>query len=93
MKAKGVISGELEWKSSRGFFYWRIRRRQAEDKVKDRLIEASGGDMSYAEACERVAKMITCSDGSGGRNNDKEVFSWIEGHGDDIGFAPFPPAV
>merc|ERR1711988_1978167 len=33
MKAKGVISEELEWRSSRNFFFWRIKRRQAEDSI------------------------------------------------------------
>ena len=34
MKAKGCITDELTWRTSRTFFFWRIRRRQAEDGLQ-----------------------------------------------------------
>lgn len=77
MKAKGVITDELDWKTSRGYFYWRIRRRQGEDQIKDAMIEASGGEMSFDEACERVGRLIA-------GESDKEVVAWIEGHAPDV---------
>lgn len=33
MKAKGVVRDILEWKSSREYFYWRVKRRLAENEV------------------------------------------------------------
>jgi acetyl-CoA carboxylase/biotin carboxylase 1 len=54
MKAKGCISEVLEWKSSRLYFYWRIRRRQAEDSLKDKIVEASGGTITVAQAADKV---------------------------------------
>jgi len=54
MKAKGCISDILDWKTSRRFFYWRIRRRQLEDGLKDRLVAASRGNLSHSEASSKV---------------------------------------
>ncbi|KAK6168611.1 hypothetical protein SNE40_019808 [Patella caerulea] len=37
MEEKGVISNVLDWKTSREFFYWRMRRRLLENQVKHRM--------------------------------------------------------
>jgi acetyl-CoA carboxylase/biotin carboxylase 1 len=55
MKAKGCISDVLEWKSSRKFFYWRIRRRQLVDGLKDQLAEASVETLTSAEITAKVS--------------------------------------
>jgi hypothetical protein len=57
MKAKGCISAVLEWPTAREFFYWRIRRRQAEDPLKDRLVAASNGALTLDTAAERVSTL------------------------------------
>merc|ERR1719235_1461153 len=67
MKAKNCIRDELQWKSSRSFFYWRIRRRISEDAFKDRLIEASGGSMPLEEVNAKVKATL------GGDLDDKEA--------------------
>lgn len=59
MKAKGCISEVLDWPTSREFFYWRIRRRQAEDPLKDRLVQASNGALDLDLAAARVS-LSTC---------------------------------
>ncbi|XP_043910511.1 acetyl-CoA carboxylase 1 isoform X2 [Protopterus annectens] len=41
MQEKGVITDVLEWKSSRTFFYWRLRRLLLEDTVKRKIHEAN----------------------------------------------------
>ena len=56
MKAKGCISEVLEWPTAREFFYWRIRRRQAEDPLKDLLVSASNGALTLDTAAERVSE-------------------------------------
>lgn len=43
MEAQGVIRKGLEWRSSRAFFYWRIRRRLAEQALVRRLRAADPG--------------------------------------------------
>ena len=58
MKAKGCITEVLEWRSAREYFYWRIRKRQAEDAVKDRLVAASLGYLTPAEAATRVRRLL-----------------------------------
>ncbi|KEI40541.1 uncharacterized protein L969DRAFT_22502 [Mixia osmundae IAM 14324] len=40
MKAKGTIREELEWQNSRRFFYWRLRRRLAEESFLLQLARA-----------------------------------------------------
>merc|ERR1719164_93145 len=57
MKAKGVISEELEWKSSRNFFFWRIKRRLAEDSIIEKMVAATDGAMDYKDAKARVQSM------------------------------------
>ena len=59
MKAKGCISEVLDWPTSREFFYWRIRRRQAEDPLKDRLVQASNGALDLDLAAARVSLSVS----------------------------------
>lgn len=49
MKAKGVIRDVVTWKRSRSYFFWRAKRRIAEDSLvrafQVRLtVQAAGGD-------------------------------------------------
>jgi acetyl-CoA carboxylase / biotin carboxylase 1 len=41
MEAVGVIRKQVEWKSSRTFFYWRLRRKLAEFDLRKKIIEAA----------------------------------------------------
>jgi acetyl-CoA carboxylase/biotin carboxylase 1 len=41
MKAVGVIEKEVEWETSRSFFYWRLRRKLAEFDLRKQLIDAA----------------------------------------------------
>merc|ERR1739838_523378 len=41
MQAVGVIRQQVEWKSSRSFFYWRLRRKLAEFDLRKKIIDAS----------------------------------------------------
>jgi len=41
MKAVGVIEKEVEWKESRSFFFWRLRRKLAEFDLRKKMQEAS----------------------------------------------------
>jgi acetyl-CoA carboxylase/biotin carboxylase 1 len=76
MKAKNCIRDELQWKSSRSFFYWRIRRRISEDAFKDRLIQASGGAMPLSEANEKVLATL------GSEMDDQAAAAWYESNAD-----------
>ena len=70
MKAKGCITEVLEWKTARGYFYWRIKRRLAEDSIKERLIAASNGLLTSAQAAEKVASVCP-------ENSDKGMATWV----------------
>ena len=37
MKAKGVVRDIIDWKSSRQYFYWRVKRRLAEKEIRKML--------------------------------------------------------
>lgn len=41
MKAVGVIRQQVDWTSSRTFFYWRLRRKLAEFDLRKQIIEAA----------------------------------------------------
>jgi acetyl-CoA carboxylase/biotin carboxylase 1 len=41
MQEKGCINDILQWKSSRRFFYWRLRRLLLEDEVKHKIHEVN----------------------------------------------------
>jgi acetyl-CoA carboxylase/biotin carboxylase 1 len=58
MKAKGAIRAVLEWKTARKFFYWRIRRRVAEDRLRKRLRNANP-DMSRLEISKLILSWIS----------------------------------
>lgn len=41
MKAKGTIRESLDWTNARRYFYWRVRRRLAEEYIRRRMVEAN----------------------------------------------------
>ena len=49
MKAKGVIRDVVPWASSREYFYWRLRRRLAQDKLVKEL-KAADADLDHGAA-------------------------------------------
>ena len=59
MKAKGCITDVLEWRSARGYFYWRIRRRQLEDQLKEQLVNDSAGTLTLQQATAKVCFPLT----------------------------------
>ena len=55
MKAKGVVRDVLDWKSSRSYMYWRVKRRLAEDDLRKQL---TGVGVDHAAATESVKKIV-----------------------------------
>lgn len=55
MKAKGCVDEVVEWSKAREFFYWRIQRRQVEEKVKEDLVALSRGKITLDQAHEQVS--------------------------------------
>ena len=50
MLTKGVIHKVLEWKTSRKFLYWRLKRLLAEDHLVSEIISSSGGNIDFQKA-------------------------------------------
>ena len=74
MKAKDCIRDVLEWKTSRNYFYWRIKRRILEDKFKDDLVAASNGEMTLVDAATKLASVLP----NNGNLADEEAVKWLE---------------
>eukprot|EP01033_Poteriospumella_lacustris_P003046 gene3046-2231_t len=87
MKAKGCISEVLEWRQARGFFYWRILRRQWEEKLTAQLVEASQGTWTEEVAKAELARIVHAAAAAGGASataeaawNDEAYVRWYQGH-------------
>jgi acetyl-CoA carboxylase / biotin carboxylase 1 len=85
MKAKGVISKELEWRDSRRFFYWRLRRRLNEQTII-RTMKNFRGDKLFTHR-EAMGYLKTWYFEHGKQNwddGDRDVATWLERDGKAI---------
>ena len=79
MLAKGVIRDVVSWKRSREYFYWRVRRRLAQDAlVKE--VKAADETMSHADAVATVRGWIDGADWE----DDKAVLELLTSDADAI---------
>ncbi|KAI2617262.1 acetyl-CoA carboxylase [Hypomontagnella submonticulosa] len=86
MKAKGTIREILEWKNTRRFFYWRVRRRLNEEHILKRMaaaaVSAKATDLNSAEATEsrkhHLRLLAAWSGVSNFDRNDRDVVTWYE---------------
>ncbi|KAL6044996.1 acetyl-CoA carboxylase [Balamuthia mandrillaris] len=56
MKAKGCIHDIVPWRRSREFFYYRLRRRLAEEQLRKRIAEANDGAWTYSQTTQVLQK-------------------------------------
>jgi len=79
--AKNAISGVVPWKDSRRFFYWRLRRRIAEDEICKSLMR-DGNLKSISLARETLKKIgevaISSVIPTSWSANDRGVVEWIQ---------------
>ena len=87
--AKGAIRKVVEWKQARSFFYWRLRRRIAETRVKRRCLKADTG-LSDARIKALLRKWAADYRVENGQlensssskwsfdEDDRGVFQWLE---------------
>lgn len=82
MKAKGVIRDQLEWRESRRFFYWRVRRRLNEEYILRRMaattrsVTAPSKDESLR--ARHLALLKAWSGVEAFDTADREVALWYE---------------
>merc|ERR1719401_2100323 len=81
MVAKGVIRDSVEWPKARSYFYWRLRRRLAEDKLLDRVASVAGKGAADSAVKDLSAKFDELRSGAGVADDDKSVAEWMDGDG------------
>lgn len=84
MKAVGVINQEVEWKNSRSFFYWRLRRKLAEFDLRRQIVQASvvgqgAGKLTPIQASSKIKEWYVASPNVTEKmwDNDKLVLTWM----------------
>lgn len=83
MKAVGVIEKAIEWKESRSYFFWRLRRKLAEFDLRKKLVDASNigpnNAMSPLEASKFIKNLFIKTSGLSEDmwNDDKVMLSWM----------------
>jgi acetyl-CoA carboxylase/biotin carboxylase 1 len=80
MVAKGVIRDSVEWPNARSYFYWRLRRRLAEDALLDHVAKAAESDEVVEELKKRLSELQSSA---GVTDDDRSVATWLEGAGAD----------
>jgi acetyl-CoA carboxylase/biotin carboxylase 1 len=76
MKAKGVITDAIEWKKSRRYFYWRVKRRVLQDDLIKNL-RAADSRMGHGDALKLVKTWAEAAQVK--FDSDQSVCSWLEG--------------
>lgn len=71
MKAKGTIREALEWSNARKYFYWRLRRRLAEEGVIKQLAKADSS-LSRQQRLAVVQSIVNASEGDASAANALE---------------------
>lgn len=79
MKAKGVIRDVVPWENARTYFFYRVRRRLAQDALVKKL-KASDDSMTHADAISLVQGMV----GDVDWEDDKAVFDFLDKEGEAI---------
>jgi acetyl-CoA carboxylase/biotin carboxylase 1 len=81
MVAKGVIRDAVDWPSARSYFYWRLRRRLAEDNLLDSVAKAAptNGENDVVEQLR--LRLDELRSAAGVAADDKSVAEWLDGDG------------
>ncbi|NXX22259.1 ACACB carboxylase, partial [Podargus strigoides] len=82
MQEKGVITDILEWKNTRSFFYWRLRRLLLEEVVKMEVLKANG-ELSHIHIQSMLRRWFMETEGTDKGylwDNNKVVVEWLEKH-------------
>uniref|UniRef100_A0A8C7WD45 acetyl-CoA carboxylase n=1 Tax=Oncorhynchus mykiss TaxID=8022 RepID=A0A8C7WD45_ONCMY len=80
MQEKGVITDILEWRTSRHFFYWRLRRLLLEDTVK-RKIQVANSELTDGQIQAMLRRWFVEAEGTVKAylwDSNEEVVEWLE---------------
>lgn len=78
MVAKGCIRQALTWKTSRRFFFWRIRRRLAEERLTEAVAAALGGEGGVDKAKQTATAWLESHTTT---MTDEQAVQWLAGAG------------
>ncbi|KAF9933728.1 acetyl-coenzyme-A carboxylase [Mortierella alpina] len=87
MKAKGTIREALDWTNARRYFYWRVRRRLAEEYIRRKMALANK-DLSREEQTKSLLAWFGRDTVHSSESEleqiweseDRVVLEWFEGH-------------
>ncbi|RHZ27040.1 hypothetical protein DYB31_000172 [Aphanomyces astaci] len=84
MKAKDVIREVVPWDQARTYFYWRLKRRLSEFRVRRSILEASNEEMhtTFASTEATVAAWYKAQQPAGDWANDQAVLAWLHSDAD-----------
>ncbi|TSL34519.1 Acetyl-CoA carboxylase [Bagarius yarrelli] len=80
MQEKGVITDVLEWRTSRQFFYWRLRRLLLEDTVK-RKIQQANSELTDGQVQAMLRRWFVEAEGAVKAylwDSNEDVVEWLE---------------
>ncbi|MGH0189950.1 UNVERIFIED_CONTAM: hypothetical protein FKN15_041391 [Acipenser sinensis] len=80
MQEKGVITDILEWRTSRQFFYWRLRRLLLEDTVHKK-IQSANAELTNGQIQAMLRRWFVEAEGAVKAylwDNNKDVVEWLE---------------
>ncbi|XP_075445618.1 acetyl-CoA carboxylase 1 isoform X3 [Ascaphus truei] len=80
MQEKGVITDILEWRTSRTFFYWRLRRLLLEDVAKQKIYNANP-ELTDGQIQAMLRRWFVEVEGTVKAylwDNNKDVVEWLE---------------
>ncbi|KAG5181165.1 acetyl-CoA carboxylase [Tribonema minus] len=78
MKAKGVVRDVVDWKSSREYFYWRTKRRLAENEVRKQM-RAADPTLTYYAMSAKLAELCPVD-----FDDDAAALDWLSSGKDEI---------
>ncbi|XP_053473645.1 acetyl-CoA carboxylase 1 isoform X3 [Ictalurus furcatus] len=80
MQEKGVITDVLEWRTSRQFFYWRLRRLLLEDTVKKKIQQANS-ELTDGQVQAMLRRWFVEAEGAVKAylwDSNEDVVEWLE---------------
>lgn len=81
-QAKGVIRDIVTWPRARSYFFWRAKRRIAEDQLVRQMQAASASTVSVKEARVKLAGLA----GEGVYTDDQAFVRWVEERYECVGW-------
>lgn len=79
MQETGCIQDIVPWRTSRKFFYWRLRRLLLENEIKNKLVEIHS-DLTVGQASSMLRRWFTEEEGPSKVylwDNNEEIVMWL----------------